>query len=690
LTIYAFVKQKTIVLETLGVKKTVAMTFAQQVYKVVMGKSTIATLGFGKALAVATGGITLILSAVVLLIGGISNLGKSSEKTSERVKQLQVDLYNLNQEEKDFSKLVDRFKELEKQAFKTSDELNEMATLLEKIKEAGGSEFDFVLAGTLDDDVIQKYMEVLEERRRQKIGELREEGELAIVEFKARDFNDGPSADRTYINIKNEEELTAEEKQAATEYIASLFEGFDEMSINAQEAIRDNIRKNLQDYLDKLVPNERSGFLNLSYELGIDEEASKMQMSEDLEDLVEDFEVLLTGMEDGVSAGSGRLSELLGEFFDLSPEDQDFLKSNYASQLGNILTLDEDTIRALVSKGFNINSINAMLANIEGSLGDLPNAARVTEFYADLLSGINPNDAKALEEIQNKTIEFIRRTASTTEEAEKAIKNFVGAVTDPMAFENAMNIFRQTSNSLNALLDASEAFAKGEIPENFEQLIRDYPKLADDIRNGTLDMEKAMEYVTDEAVADIKQKISDLRKQMAQEDDPALQAAFQAQIDTLEAMLKDPLFLFNAFAEESVKKIEDTYKTQIDFIKDLNAERQKEIDMMQKKIDMTKTMLDLDRQLAALSRDTSYGAQARARNLEEQQRAAAIEREKFVMDLITEQAISELEKKRDENVQSIKDNVEKIAVVLTDGANGGTGDTGLTIYSDNNFRIEGS
>lgn len=640
--VYAMVKKRQVLIDTLGVKSTVAMTFAKQVYTVVTGKATIATLGFGKALAVATGGITIILAGLAMLIGGMFDIGKQSEKTSEKVKQLQVDIYNLGKEEKDFDKLVDRFKELEKQTFKTSEELAEMNELLEKIREAGGSEYDFVLAGTLDDAVIEEYKQILAERKAMKQEELRQTG---------ADILDPVLRNGRAITAKASE-MTLADRQASVEYIASLFQGFDQMAAEQQEQIRTSIRNNLQDYIDGLT------LKGSQYGVDIDEEASKIALDEKLLLVMEDsFETLFTGMENGEMADSERITQILGNFLSLDPEDQEFLKSIYSSQFGNIFELDPQVIQDLVGKGFNVNSINAMLSGMEDSLGDFSGAKEITEFYAKLLSQIDPSDAEAIAEIQSRTVAEISRLGGGAD----VIKDFVGAITDPMAFENAMNIFRETTNSLDALLEASEAFAKGEIPENFEKLIRDYPELADDIRNGTIDMEKAMEYVTDSAVKNVKQKISDLRRQMAQEDNEEVKAAYQAQIDTLQEMLENPLFLFNKFAEESAEIIEKNYKTQIDFVKQVNQQRKEEIDLMEQKLRMAKSMLDLDRQLAALSRDTSYGAQARARDIQEQQRAAAIEREKLVMDLITEQAISELEKKRDENVQSIKDNVEEIA-----------------------------
>lgn len=101
------------------------------------------------------------------------------------------------------------------------------------------------------------------------------------------------------------------------------------------------------------------------------------------------------------------------------------------------------------------------------------------------------------------------------------------------------------------------------------------------------------------------------------------------QIRMLEDMLNNPDFLANNMIESMTKDIEDMFSTQISFLQDINSERKEEIDLMQRKIDMNKSMLELDRKISALEKDTSYGAQAQLRNLQEQRQASALEREKI-------------------------------------------------------------
>jgi len=214
-------------------------------------------------------------------------------------------------------------------------------------------------------------------------------------------------------------------------------------------------------------------------------------------------------------------------------------------------------------------------------------------------------------------------------------------------------------------MKASEQMAAGELPDNLEQLIQSYPQLAGQLRDGTLTMSEAYEAVASELEDTLTRKLNDLYANLAAAS-KAEKAAIQAQIDILEYYKNNPQLLMNeeGIVDEAVKEMEDRYKAEIDFLKKLNAEKKKEIDLTQRKMDMTKSMLALDRQIAALSRDTSYGAQARLRDLQDKQRVEAIEREKFVMDLITEQAISEIEEESRKAVLNINKNVEVIADAL--------------------------
>jgi hypothetical protein len=292
---------------------------------------------------------------------------------------------------------------------------------------------------------------------------------------------------------------------------------------------------------------------------------------------------------------------------------------------------------------------------------DVGVGGEIANFYAEGFSRIDPNNVQQVRTIIDQTLDYIRENADN---AEVAMKKFIGSITDPMAFQNALNIFKSTASTVTSLIDASEAYQKGRVDDKLLSLISEYPDLAEDIRNGTLDMANSIDIMVRENIRQIELQLLDLENQLSVETDDHMKAMIQAQIDTLRDMIDKESFLYGGIAEQfkvkETDKVSKRFKEQIDFIRKYNQEQQKEIDLIEKKLRLNQSMLSLDRQITALARDTSYGAQARSRDLQEQKRSAAVEREKLVMDLVTEQAISELEKERDKHIAGIADNVQEI------------------------------
>lgn len=139
------------------------------------------------------------------------------------------------------------------------------------------------------------------------------------------------------------------------------------------------------------------------------------------------------------------------------------------------------------------------------------------------------------------------------------------------------------------------------------------------------------------------------------------------------------------------------YQSQIDYIKEMNAELQQEIDLEQQRLDMNRSMLSLNRQIMALERDTSYGAQAQLEDLRLTREQEAVQRQKYIMDTIATQQIAELESKIQQNIASATARTayytEVMAGILAGGGandtilattgvsigRGGTGATGKTL-----------
>jgi TP901 family phage tail tape measure protein len=634
-------------------------------------KLSIATLGLGKAIAIATGGLSLILAAIVGVIAAIAKMKTGTEKSTEKIKELQVSLYNIGKETKDLTSLVDKFEELDKKVFKTADDLKEMESILAKIDEYGGGEYDFVFAGQLDMKAIDAFMKAKEEEKKEARNKLRREGMNNLYRMRQGD------------------EQTPETRASIVEYLASAVEGFDAMDEAVQNRIRVAINQDIEGYADAMkqskVVTSAGGTQYIVTEY-------KSKIKPEVEKLLSDFNGMFTGELD-----SEESSKLFNRYFSLEDDEKKMIEDAYASQLGDVLKLGDDIIKNFLSRGYNLSQIGQLVKGIEEALGAVSlleyslqdpftghasgmgpittiTGGDIATRFAKEMSQIDPSNLGERNAVIQSTIDYIKSLGGASDQANLAVSNLINAVTDPMAFQNAMNIFKSTADTVTSLIDASEAYQDGKIDDKLLSIINDYPELAEDIRNGTLDMAKSIEIMVAKNVAEIEKKISDLQFQLGVETNAEMQQVLQAQIDTLNDMIEKESFLYGGIAEEvkvrETNKVSDRFKTQIDFIKKYNDEQQKEIDLMQKKLDMNKSMLQLDRQIAALARDTSYGAQARSRDLQEQQRSAAVEREKLVMDLVTEQAISELEKDRDKHIADIAANVAEIVERMKNGTLG--------------------
>ena len=396
-------------------------------------------------------------------------------------------------------------------------------------------------------------------------------------------------------------------------------------------------------------------------------------------DAAKDFQNILEGV-----ATKDDQQNFFDTYFGMHHTKRAELERIYGSFLTNILELGRGTINDFIESGYNVQQMAALAGSIESAMEGLTKdgdnkADDIGKFYTEALAGLSPDELDPTNKALSMTIEKIKSLGLTAEEQEKYVRRLVDTLTDPMAFNSGMNAVREATNSIKALMDASEEMANGELPNNIEQLLQAYPALASQIMDGSLTIEEAYAAVAGSLSGDLGKKLSQLRQQLAVsvgEDATRI----QAQIDLLERYANNPALLMNKedIVEDGVKEMEDRYKSEISFIKSLNDAKKQEIDLMKQKIDMNKSMLEIDRQIAALARDTSYGAQAKLQDLRDEQRSEAIEREKFVMDLITEQAISELEEESRRAVLKISDNVEKLLAKINEGSGNGSfgGDTG--------------
>ena len=121
-----------------------------------------------------------------------------------------------------------------------------MEDILSKIKEYGGNEYDFVLAGQLDMDAVNLFMQAKELERQGKLAELREQGGKALHD----------ALTQTYIHDNNNvslyEDIPMEQQPAVVEYIAStLYSNYNDLAEEEQKLIKSTIAKNLEYYMSQ-------------------------------------------------------------------------------------------------------------------------------------------------------------------------------------------------------------------------------------------------------------------------------------------------------------------------------------------------------------------------------------------------------------------------------------------------------
>jgi hypothetical protein len=198
-------------------------------------KAAIALKMYGTAAWYALGPISLVIGSLWLLYQVFKSSGEAAKQSAEKINQLTVDLYNLNKESKDFGGLVEKFKKLEGQTFKTSDELKEMEDTLSKISEYGGSKYDFVLAGQLDMEAVELFMQAKEMEELGKIKELRTAGMLTV----------------NRIGMGRGEMQLGEETAVAEFLASSMYSNYDNLEKEEQQLIKSMIRKNLDYYVEE-------------------------------------------------------------------------------------------------------------------------------------------------------------------------------------------------------------------------------------------------------------------------------------------------------------------------------------------------------------------------------------------------------------------------------------------------------
>lgn len=255
--------------------------------------------------------------------------------------------------------------------------------------------------------------------------------------------------------------------------------------------------------------------------------------------------------------------------------------------------------------------------------------------------------------IENFTVASIEEFLDTIDDKVQKSQieaDFFDLLTGGATPQKFMNEIEKMKNGVGSLLDLQEKYkTEGLTAEEFG-FISDMlgtGDLLDDFFDGTLSAEafagaqsERLKNDIVEAMAFTQAKIENL----ADDVDPGVLKMLENELLMYERLIADMDFMiFNT-------NMEEFYQSQIDFISELNAKKQEEIDLEQRKLDMNRSMLSLNRQIAALERDTSFGAQARLEDLRLTRSQESAQREAFIMDMVANQQISDLQNQMEANI----------------------------------------
>ena len=196
---------------------------------------------------VATGGLNLIIPLIIAagtLLYGLFRKGETEAekfekrvaKINEKVKDLQVNLFNNQKSLSTVRSLAKRYEELNSKIVKTADELLEIEEILEKIDEYSDEEHDLVINGKLGED-LKRFLDYYEAQVAIDRGELVSAGKELVMESNQGKIDFDPS-----------------QREAAAAYMAQTLTKFTDvysMAEDDQAAIFDLIYSNFDEYLDR-------------------------------------------------------------------------------------------------------------------------------------------------------------------------------------------------------------------------------------------------------------------------------------------------------------------------------------------------------------------------------------------------------------------------------------------------------
>ena len=332
--------------------------------------------------------------------------------------------------------------------------------------------------------------------------------------------------------------------------------------------------------------------------------------------------------------------ELLDQFFGLDENSQEALANSVADlafvyQLGieNLKEVISNTMTstggALVTASQKINIVSILKRAGLNEMGITSFFKNTSEFTADSIASFL-NSIKSSFDKGVKDVDF-----------QNLSQDLYDVLSGGMDSQKLYDAVQKQKSSASLILDLQEKFRNNMLTAEEYQMVSERlagTGMMEEFMNGTLTAVKYMEESVNILTNSIDRTIEGVEGKMKR-------AAAAGQDIT---SFQEELLLLNHMRDNIEQLIftqtmDDYYQSQIDYIQQINKELQEEIDLEQRKIDMNRSMLALNRQIMALERDTSYGAQARREELEFTRDKQVAEQNKFIIETVSNQKISELQ-----------------------------------------------
>lgn len=338
-------------------------------------------------------------------------------------------------------------------------------------------------------------------------------------------------------------------------------------------------------------------------------------------------------------------NDLWADFMGLGETAQNSIINNI-EEIKELTGLGFEAIQAIFGAGITTPGVDGKDRSL--TVGEKQNIAKILTdagFDKEAVVGFFTN----MEEITAESINTYLDGIEDSLQRGILEEGFFGFLTGDGSVQKFANEIEKTKNSVKSLMDLQEKFQTEGLTSEELATVTDMLSgtgLLDDFLAGNLEAEdyaSGLVNAQKKALQDARDLVQgELERELAKEEEDQDKAVIQS--------LEDELLLYNTLFENIEEMVYDNsgamaefYQSQIDYIKQINSEKQKELDLEQKKIDMNRSMLSLNRQIRALESDTSYGSQAKLEDLRMTRNQEALNREKFIMDMIANQQISDLQ-----------------------------------------------